>query len=139
VAFEIFVLDFSFKFNYFFIKLASGGIHQVLGAVILQLTAFLLGGLILLFFKFTGHNIQITNKGGAFAVIAGLAIGLAEILSFYAYSKGALASTSVPIIVSGSMIVAAVAGLIVLKENFNAIHYFAVILIVVGTIILTYR
>lgn len=122
-----------------FIKAASGHINQILGAVILQIVAALVGGIILLVIKMTHGSFEISQKGVWFAVFAGITVGLAEITSFYMFSKGVPASTGIPIIVGGSILVGALLGLLFLKETINPIHYIAILLIIAGVVLLTTR
>ena len=77
-----------------FIKVSSGHINQIVGAVILQIVAALLGGTILLIMKMTNSPLQISQKGVWFAILAGVFVGLAEITSFYVFSKGISAGAS---------------------------------------------
>lgn len=121
----------------FFIKLSSGHINQIVGAMILQIVAALVGASILLYLKLTHATFAISSKGVTYAVIAGVMVGLAEIASFFLFSKGIPASTGIPIIIGGSVIVGAALGLLFLKESFGLLQFFALILIVVGVVILT--
>lgn len=121
------------------IKISSGHINQVLGAVILQIVATLLGSCILLFLKISNHPIQVTSKGLWYAIFAGVAVGLAEVASFYAFSKGVPISVGLPIITGGSVLFGAAIGFLFLNESFSLVHFFAIFLIVVGTIILSVK
>lgn len=125
----------------FFIKVSSGHINQIVGAVILQVVAALLGGAVLLTMKTINKPLDLgaSQKGILFAVLAGISVGLAEIASFYVFSKGAPASIGIPIIVGGSVIVGTIFGLIFLKENLALIHYLAIVLIIIGIAILSSR
>lgn len=120
-----------------FIKVSSGHINQIVGAVILQVVAALLGGIILLIMKMTNSPLEISPKGVWFAVLAGVFVGLAEITSFFVFSKGVSASVGIPIIIGGSILVGAVLGLTFLKETLNPIHILAIALIVAGVVILS--
>ena len=120
-----------------FIKVSSGHINQIVGAVILQIVAALLGGIILLIMKMKNSPLEISQKGVLFAVLAGVFVGLAEITSFFVFSKGVSASVGIPIIIGGSILVGAVLGLIFLKETLNPIHILAILLIVGGIVLLT--
>ena len=84
-----------------FIKLSSGHINQIVGAVILQAVAALLGGVILLVLKWTDSPMQVSQKGILYAILAGVFVGLAEITSFYVFSKGVPASVGIPVIIGG--------------------------------------
>jgi len=121
----------------FFIKVSSGHINQIVGAVILQIVAALLGGIILLLMKMTNSPLEISQKGVLFAVLAGIFVGLAEITSFFVFSKGISASIGIPIIIGGSILIGAILGLTFLKETINPIHILAILLIVGGVVLLT--
>jgi len=79
----------------------------------------------------------ISQKGVWFAVLAGIFVGLAEITSFFVFSKGVPVSIGIPIIIGGSVLVGTVTGLIFLKETFNMFHYIAIGLIITGIVILS--
>ncbi|HEY4513162.1 MAG TPA: EamA family transporter [Candidatus Paceibacterota bacterium] len=120
----------------FFIKVSSGHINQIAGAVILQLVAMLVGGVILLFIKFTNVSIEISNKGILYAVLAGVFVGLAEITSFFVFSKGITLSIGLPIIIGGSVVFGSLLGILFLKEVLTPIHLLAILLIIVGIVLL---
>lgn len=120
----------------FFIKISSGYINQIAGAVILQLVALLIGTGILLFLKLTNSVIEISNKGVLYAVLAGVFVGLAEIISFIVFSKGVSVSTGLPIIIGGSIVIGSILGIVFLKESLTPLHILAIALIVLGIIIL---
>ena len=119
-----------------FIKIGAGHINQIVGAVILQVVAALLGGVILLILKLTNSPLEISAKGVRFAVLAGIMVGLAEITSFFVFSKGVSASTGIPIIIGGSVVVGAVVGVFFLKEALAPLHYLAIAFIVLGVVLL---
>lgn len=120
----------------FFIKVASGSIHQIVGAVILQVVAALVGAGVLIFLKFTDTPLLISSKGVWYAAFAGLFVGLAEITSFMVFAKGVPASSGIPVIIGGSIIFGAVLGMIFLKEALSPMHYLAIALVVIGVVLL---
>lgn len=123
-----------------FIKISSGYINQIVGAVILQVVAALLGAMILLVMKINNVPLEISQKGIIFAVLAGVFVGLAEITSFYVFSKGISASAGIPVIIGGSILIGALLGIIFLKETMNLIHYLGITFIIIGVVILsTYK
>jgi bacterial/archaeal transporter family protein len=123
----------------FFIKLSSGHIHQIAGSVILQVTAALVGGGILAYLHLARSPLHASPRGVWFAVLAGIFVGLAEILSFYVFAKGIPASVGIPLIVGGTVIAGVLLGLVFLGETLRPVDYLAVILIVAGTAILGAR
>src|SRR3989344_4311176 len=120
----------------FFIKISSGYINQIAGAVILQAVAILVGGIGFLILKFTGNVIEISNKGILYAILAGLFIGLAEIATFFLFKKGITLSAGLPIIIGGSVIFGSLLGVLFLKEVLTPIHFLAILLIIVGIVLL---
>ena len=122
-----------------FIKVSAGHIHQIAGAVILQVVAVALGASALLYLKATGTTVPVSQKGIIFAVLAGLSVGLAEILSFYLFSKNSEASKGIPFIVGGSVVVAALAGIFFLKESVTPQKIIAITLITAGTVLLALK
>ncbi|MDO1447777.1 EamA family transporter [Rhodocytophaga aerolata] len=128
-----------FGFYNFFIKVSAGHIHEILGAVILQAIALLLGGIALVYLKLKQVPFENSGKGLLFAVLAGVFVGLAEITSFYAFSKGTPASVGIPVIVGGTVIVGTLLGVIFLKEQLHCQHYAGIVLILTGIYILASR
>ncbi len=120
----------------FFIKIASGQIHQIVGAVILQVVAALLGGLVLVYLRVTGASLNISATGARWAVLAGVFVGLAEITSFYVFSRGVSASLGIPVIIGGSVVVGALLGALFLRESLDLVSLAAIALIVSGVAIL---
>lgn len=120
-----------------FIKVSSDRIDQVLGAVILQVVALLLGGGFLLAQHLGGRELAISRSGLLYAALAGLAVGLAEILSFVVFARGAPASLGSPIIMGGSVLVAALLGVAVLRESLQWSHVGGIALIVGGIALLS--
>lgn len=126
---------FAFGLYNVFIKMGSNRIDQVLGAVVLQLVAVLLGAAYLLILRMGGREIESSPSGLGFAVLAGLSVGIAEILTFYVFSRGAPASLGSPIIMGGSVLVAGIVGVFLLRESLN-LYQWAGIAAVVGGIAL---
>lgn len=122
-----------------FIKVSAGHIHQIAGAVILQVVAFVIGASALLYLKVNQTAVPVSSKGIIFAVLAGLSVGLAEVLSFYLFSKNSEASRGIPFIVGGSVVVAALAGIFFLKESVTPQKIIAITLITAGTMLLALK
>lgn len=115
-----------------FIKMASGHIHEITGAVILQAVAFVIGGLWLIYLKMKGVPTEVTSKGIGLAVLAGIFVGLAEIFSFLVFSKGVPASAGIPVIIGGSVLIAAAIGFLWLRETLTLSNLLGLALIVAG-------
>lgn len=122
----------------FFIKVSSGNIHEILGAVILQAVALLLGCALLIYLKQTGDQFSFSSKGILYAVLAGLAVGVAEILTFMVFEKGIAVSIATPVIIGSSVVVSSVLGILFLRETISLIQLFALALIAGGIMLLAF-
>ena len=121
-----------------FIKIASGYIHEITGAVILQFVAAFAGLGVLLYLKFRGNEvIEISQKGVYYSILAGLCVGGAEILSFIVFGKGVPASTGIPIIIGGAIVVGAVIGVLFLKEKITIFNILGTIFVVLGILLIS--
>ena len=120
----------------FFIKLAAEHLPPAVGAVVLQLVAAALGGAWLLRLKLQGQPLPVSGKGLGLAVLAGLGVGLAEILTFVVFRRGVPASVGTPVIVGGSVLFTAVLGLVVLREGLSWPQAGGLVLVVVGIALL---
>ena len=123
-------------FYNFFIKLAASYLPPAVGAVVLQLVAAALGTAWLLKLKLQGQPLAISGKGLGLAALAGLGVGLAEILTFVVFQRGVNSSVGTPVIVGGSVLLTAVLGLVVLRETLTISQAGGLLLIVVGIALL---
>jgi len=114
------------------LKLSSAHIDQVLGAVVLQLVAAMLGGSVLAAMACRGQALAVTPRGMGLAAAAGLCVGAAEVLSFWLFSAGVPASRGVPVVVGGSILVAALLGVLALHEPLSPTQWLGVGLIIAG-------
>ncbi|MET4073191.1 EamA family transporter [Hymenobacter sp. UYCo722] len=123
-------------FYNFFIKLASGHVAPAVGAVVLQLVAAALGAAWLFRLKLQGQPITLTKAGLGLAVLAGLGVGLAEILTFVVFQRGVPSSVGTPVIVGGSVLLTALLGLGLLRESLSLAQAGGLLCIVVGIALL---
>lgn len=120
-----------------FIKVSSSRIDEVLGAVILQAVALGLGVGYLVTLRATGKQFQVSSGGVLAAVGAGVAVGVAEILTFVVFARGAPASLGSPIIMGGSIVVAAVIGTIALREMLGLYQVLGIALVIAGIFLIS--
>ncbi|MGI4739668.1 MAG: EamA family transporter [Janthinobacterium lividum] len=116
----------------FFIKLAAAHLPPAVGAVVLQLVAAGLGAAWLLRLKLLGQPMVVSGKGLGLAALAGLCVGLAEILTFVVFKRGVPAAVGTPVIVGGSVLLAALLGLVVLHESLTLTQLSGLALVVAG-------
>ena len=120
----------------FFIKLASNHLSPAVGAVVLQLVAAAIGAAWLLKLWLQGQPLPVTRRGLGLAALAGLSVGLAELLTFVVFQRGVNSSVGTPVIVGGSVLLTAGLGLVVLREALTLPQVGGLLLIVVGIALL---
>jgi transporter family protein len=114
---------------------------QLETGVILQLVAASLGTLLLASLMFTADKsfeLRYDRNGLIWSVAAGLAVGLAEILSFCVSGLGVPSSQSVPIIIGGSVMFATVLGLIALGEKLMWQGWSGISVLVIGIVLVAF-
>jgi transporter family protein len=130
------VCALSYALETIFIKKASTSIDPVLGGVVLQVMAALLGTLLLITKRATAQSTgsMLTTQPGGFkwAILAGLSVGAAEILSFTISSMGVQAMQSIPVIIGGSVLLGTLLGRVWLKEVLTINGWCGVLLIAAG-------
>lgn len=87
-----------------------------------------------------GHSFQLGRVTYLWAGMAGLCIGLAEIGYFYLFgnlsgSEPMAASKAIPVIVSGTILIALVFSILFLKEKAGLSQLFGCLLIVTGIVV----
>jgi len=112
-----------------FIKLGSSSISPLLGGVILQTIAALLGTCLL---GVSNDKLAYDKKGIMWSALAGIAVGAAELLSFQVSAMGVEASRSTPVMIGGSVVFGSFLGFALLKERMTIKGWFGVFLVVVG-------
>src|SRR5699024_9791939 len=105
-----------------------------------QFVAAFLGLGLLLYFKYTDNIVlNVTPRGIGLAVLAGVAIGIVEILTFVIYARGVDVAVGNPLIVGGSLIVTTGIGWLFLREVLNPWQVAAVLSIVTGVLVLAWQ
>jgi len=120
------------------IKKGSAYINPIVGAVILQFVAALLGTILLLV-EWLGMGSQpyYSAAGLSWAAMAGVAVGIAELLSFGVSGMGVPASQSIPILIGGSVGFGAVLGIVMLGEELLAQGWCGVVILMSGIALVT--
>ncbi len=122
-----------------FIKVSADHIQAVLGAVVLQVVAVLVGVGLLLYVKAgAGTTLQVSARGLGLAAAAGVAIGLVEILTFFIFSRGIPVAVGNPLIIGGSILVTTGVGVALLREAISPLQLAAIFLIAVGIALLAW-
>jgi uncharacterized membrane protein len=118
-----------------FLKLASPGIHPLLGATIITGVAFLANLALTVGAKASGAPITLTTRSLYFVIVVGLAAACADLFTLSAYASG-LKVTSTLMIGGTSTAVVLLVGFVVLREPFTWTKLSALALIVTGIVLL---
>ncbi|HEY0969646.1 MAG TPA: EamA family transporter [Gemmatimonadales bacterium] len=122
-----------------FIKLSADHIQAVLGAVVLQFVAAFLGLGMLAYLRLaTTTPLTVSSRGLLLSALAGVAIGLVEIVSFVIYGRGMPVAVGNPLIVGGSLLVTTGVGYVLLREHLNPVQLAAVGLVFAGISLLAW-
>lgn len=125
----------AYAFYNIFIKKGSYSINPVLGGVILQFVAALLGSLLLLFVTIRDggtETLQWDWVGVQWAVCAGIAVGIAEMISFFVSGMGVPAVQTIPIIIGGSVMFGTILGTVMLAETLTLQGWIGVAMLIGG-------
>lgn len=118
-----------------FLKLASPGIHPLLGATIITGVAFLANLALTVTAKASGASITLTTQSLYFVGVVGLAAACADLFTLSAYASG-LRVTSTLMIGGTSTAVVLLVGFLVLREAFTWGKLCALVLIFTGIVLL---
>ncbi len=117
-------------------KGASGHINHFVGAVVLQMTAVLVGGLAILYTK-PELNMDIQSKGLLYSIAAGICVGIAEISMFVVFSKGLSVSAGTAIVTGGTVLFGAIIGASFFKEAVSYQQLIGILFVIFGIFLLT--
>jgi len=117
-----------------FIKKGSASIHPILGGVILQFVAAILGSVLCLSLVYgpTQEELFYDTNGVWYAICAGISVGAAEIISFMVSGMGVQAVQSIPTIIGGSVFFGTVLGWMLLNETLSVKGWLGVAMIAGG-------
>ena len=114
---------------------ASPHINPIFGAIIVSLTAVILGSVILLP-QLKGSTLFTNQKGIIFVILAGLSAFAIDFFALKTYASGVPISVGGPIIIGGSVAIASIIGLLVLGESISLMKVFGIGLVIAGAGIL---
>ncbi len=117
-----------------FQKLAANYVYYFFGALLISITAIVIE-ICFLIPRFRNITLVSNPKGIIFAIAAGACATVIDVASIKAYSSGLPVSIGGPIILGGSVAVAAVIGLF-LGESLSLLKFLGLILIIAGSVIL---
>jgi len=125
----------AFGFWTFFHKLATPHVNNLFGAIIVSLTAAVIG-LIFLMPNIKSTTLFTDTKGIIFVVLAGVSAIIIDYFALKTYETDLSISIAGPIIMGGSITVAVALGFFI-GEPITALKLGGIFLIIAGTVILS--
>lgn len=123
----------------FAVKLSATHIQELLGAVILQVVAVLIGGFLFLILRDSESVEVYTREGIQFAVIAGILVSLAEIAAFYAFAQDISPSIGITLIVGLNILVGVGLDYFLLKSYLTWTQLVGILLILIGVVLICWK
>ncbi len=114
---------------------AAPYINPTFGAIVVSLSAVILGSIILLP-QLKEITLFTSQKGLIFVILAGLAAFAIDFFALKTYASGIPLSVGGPIIIGGSVAIAAVIGLAVLGESVSLMKIAGISFVIAGAAIL---
>jgi len=127
----------SFGFYNFFTKLSADKMSPSIALMFMTGTSFIIAMITTLVFKFTGQELTFSKNVILFPILAGVFTGVAELFYLFMFAKNAPISIGNPLVVGGTVLVAVVLGLIVLKEPLNSMKIAGITVTILGLVILS--
>jgi drug/metabolite transporter (DMT)-like permease len=117
------------------LRLASPGIHPVLGAAVITGSAFAVNLVMLVVVRARGIEMPVSSRSVALVVLVGAAAAFADLFTLSAYARG-LKVTSLFVIGGTSAALVLLVGFLLLREPFTWLKLLATVLIVAGVLLL---
>lgn len=122
-----------------FIKLSAQTINGFLGAMVLQGIAFLIGILFFLTFQPARSVLNLSIPGAYFVILAGIFVGLAEIISFYAFATNISPSMGITIIVGVNILMGILVDYFFFKSDLDLVQWIGILLIFIGVLLISWK
>lgn len=119
-----------------FTKIAAGHVSDALGGFVLEITASLCILAYILFLVLNHESFSFNSRGVIFSVFAGVCVGVGTVLYFYVFSHGGELSIAGPLVISGGVLIMAVAGIIFFKEQVSFIKIAGIVSCLIGLYLL---
>lgn len=127
----------SFGFYNFFTKLTADKLSPTIALLLITGASFVVALLATVGFKISGQTLYFSKNAILFPILAGVFTAIAEIFYLFMFTKNAPLSIGNPLVVGGTIIVAVILGLIILKEPLNVTKIAGIVITLMGLLLLT--
>lgn len=122
-----------------FVKRASGKIDDFLGGAIINFFALLPALLIYFLLKISGKEILMTRNGIIYSITAGIFIGIGTITFIKMFATGTNLSLGTPLVRIGTVILATLVGVMVLRESLTIRQVLGLAISVIGLVLVVFK
>ena len=120
-----------------FIKLSSSKMHSSVNGIIVNIVALVIGIIYFVYAKAQGEKVLIIKQGGLVpAVLAGIVVGFAGIFLVKMFASDVNLSFGTPVVRIGSVVLASLLGVLILREGLNARYLFGFVLSLAGLVLI---
>jgi len=126
----------TFGFYNFFTKISADKFSPALANMFIAGASLLVAIISTIYLKMSGQSLVFTKSSLLLPIVAGLFAGAAEIFYLSMYSKNAPISIGNPLVVGGTIVIAVILGIIILREPISAAKIAGIIVVLVGLVIL---
>jgi len=123
----------------FAIKLSAPHIQEILGAVILQGVAVIVGMFLFFIVRDAETTLVYTKEGLRFAIIAGIFVGLAEVATFYAFAQDISPSIGITLIVGFNVLIGLCLDYFWLKSDLSWSQLLGILLVLSGVVLISWE
>lgn len=127
----------SFGFYNFFTKISAEKFSPTVANIFIAGTSCLIAIISTIYLKMSGQSLIFTKGSLILPIVAGLFTGAAEIFYLTMFSKNTPVTIGSPLVVGGTIVVATILGIIILKEPMSATRIAGVVCVIVGLFLLT--
>lgn len=123
----------------FAVKLSAEHIQELLGAVILQAVAVVVGVFFFWVYREPDVVITYTSNGFKFAIFAGIFVSLAEIVAFYTFSQDISPSVGITLIVGTNILIGLALDYFWLKSTLSSAQLLGILFVLIGIILISWK
>jgi len=127
---------FSFGFYNFFVKVSATSFSPTVANIFIAGTSFLIAVISTIYLKMSGQSLTFTKNDLILPIAAGLFTGVAELFYLSMYSKNTPITIGSPLVVGGTIVIAAILGILILKEPMNAARIAGTVFVIAGLVLL---
>ena len=126
----------SFGFYNFFTKVSADKFSPAVANLFIAGFSFTVAVVSIMYIKISGQSLIFSKSYIILPIVAGIFAGVAELFYLSMYTKNAPITIGNPLVVGGTIVIAVILGMIILKEPINATKIAGIVLVLTGLVFL---